>query len=551
MLAVADLAVHVGLKSACRAFALNRGFVYRDRARHERIVSAQVCRVRPRPPLALSSAEQDLLLGVLDSGLRIVVLEAGPRVPVAPDEAGMQADFVGGVYRGATEGRFFGLGGTTSRWGGQFLPFRSTDAQRGPEGYGDSWQHVIAVADLHGAIVSDALGLPTEFCAPKRVDARQAEINNRLETHGLACVTSAWLPFGRRNLSWLVRQRSTKSTELTIYCNAVAAQWHLAHGSGGVAQVSQVEARSRTGKRLRIKASHFVVAVGAIESSRVLQEINLAGAGRVVNPRSALGRYLSDHLSFRAADVATTGRRLAASTFGPTFDRGMMRTPRWTDARPESDSRRYFAHLTFDIDTSGFRLAKSVLLDLQARRLPKPRIGDLANGVGSLLQLGWARWARLKLHIPEGTSCHLQLDMEQRPHSENRVRSEHLPIRIGRPVAVIQWKVMDSDVNDASAVAPSFLSRSKAAGQDLPQLCEGATGGHSAKPTDVYHPIGTCRLGDDLEAVVGPDLRVHGIGNTYLLSTAIFPSAGTANPTYNLLCFAAMLANRLGKARQG
>jgi putative transposase len=67
MLAVADLAVHVGLKSACRAFALNRGFVYRDRVRHERIVSARACRVRPRPPLALSSAEQETLLGVLDS----------------------------------------------------------------------------------------------------------------------------------------------------------------------------------------------------------------------------------------------------------------------------------------------------------------------------------------------------------------------------------------------------------------------------------------------------------------------------------------------------
>jgi len=34
MQAVAELAVHVGLKSACRAFALNRAFVYRDRAGH-------------------------------------------------------------------------------------------------------------------------------------------------------------------------------------------------------------------------------------------------------------------------------------------------------------------------------------------------------------------------------------------------------------------------------------------------------------------------------------------------------------------------------------
>jgi putative transposase len=67
MQAVANLAVHVGLKSACRSLALNRAFVYRDRARHRAIAPRCAPRTRPRPPLALSSAEQDLLLGVLDS----------------------------------------------------------------------------------------------------------------------------------------------------------------------------------------------------------------------------------------------------------------------------------------------------------------------------------------------------------------------------------------------------------------------------------------------------------------------------------------------------
>ena len=65
MLAVAELAPHVGLRSACQAFALNRGFVYRDRAGHRVTASRRV--PRPRPPLALSIAEQDLLLGLLDS----------------------------------------------------------------------------------------------------------------------------------------------------------------------------------------------------------------------------------------------------------------------------------------------------------------------------------------------------------------------------------------------------------------------------------------------------------------------------------------------------
>jgi putative transposase len=67
MLAVAELAPHVGLKAACRAFALNRGFVYRDRARRHGTASRCVPRARPRPPLALSGSEQDLLLGILHS----------------------------------------------------------------------------------------------------------------------------------------------------------------------------------------------------------------------------------------------------------------------------------------------------------------------------------------------------------------------------------------------------------------------------------------------------------------------------------------------------
>jgi len=58
---------HIGLSKACRAFALNRGFVYRDRSRHRPSVSRHARRVRARPPLAFSNAEQGLLLGLLGS----------------------------------------------------------------------------------------------------------------------------------------------------------------------------------------------------------------------------------------------------------------------------------------------------------------------------------------------------------------------------------------------------------------------------------------------------------------------------------------------------
>ena len=54
-------------RAACRALSLNRAFVYRDRARRRGEPSRRVRGVRPRPPLTLSVAEQDLLLGLLTS----------------------------------------------------------------------------------------------------------------------------------------------------------------------------------------------------------------------------------------------------------------------------------------------------------------------------------------------------------------------------------------------------------------------------------------------------------------------------------------------------
>ena len=68
MAAVAELASHVGLRTACQAFWLNRAFVYRDRARPQgALLRPPAPRVRARPPLALSTAEQDVLLSLLNS----------------------------------------------------------------------------------------------------------------------------------------------------------------------------------------------------------------------------------------------------------------------------------------------------------------------------------------------------------------------------------------------------------------------------------------------------------------------------------------------------
>ena len=79
MSALAELAPRIGIRGACRALALNHGFVYRERTRHR--VGPPRCapRVRPRPPLALSGAGQQILLGGLASDGGLYVPESYPR----------------------------------------------------------------------------------------------------------------------------------------------------------------------------------------------------------------------------------------------------------------------------------------------------------------------------------------------------------------------------------------------------------------------------------------------------------------------------------------
>src|SRR5438874_11910453 len=47
--------------------------------------------------------------------------------------------------------------------------------------------------------------------------------------------------------------------------------------------------------------------------------------------------------------------------------------------------------------------------------------------------------------------------------------------------------------------------------------------------TNVFHPVGTCKMGTDPMAVVDPRLRVHGIAGLRVIDASIMPAVTTGN----------------------
>lgn len=64
--------------------------------------------------------------------IRVVVVEAGHSLARKPGEMGHHCEQQGIPYRGADQGRSFGLGGTSVLWGGQMIPLTVSDMAARP-----------------------------------------------------------------------------------------------------------------------------------------------------------------------------------------------------------------------------------------------------------------------------------------------------------------------------------------------------------------------------------------------------------------------------------
>jgi choline dehydrogenase len=63
-----------------------------------------------------------------------------------------------------------------------------------------------------------------------------------------------------------------------------------------------------------------------------------------------------------------------------------------------------------------------------------------------------------------------------------------------------------------------------------PPVSDQMIGDHINKTLEtLYHPVGTCKMGNDAQAVVNHELKVHGISNLRVVDASIMPTIVSGN----------------------
>lgn len=466
-----------------------------------------------------------------DPRARVLLLEAGPE-HFRDRKEPYEVRYTGRPHKGVNEARVTAYGGATNTWGGGLIRLSATDLQPLPGSPESAWPMDYAELGRHYGMVERDLGLPWDTTADARAryDAGTMAYRQRAMTV---------LPFWRKNFARVFGPKlSGRAGVTTIFGAGFPESVQVAEGC-----LQSVDIATTQGG-LRVAARHFVVAAGVVNSNLLVRKL-------LPSTPADLGRFVHDHLSIPLFSIRPDKSGEFSRRFTYRFSKGHMFAERY---EAEGCSPGAFFHFTFDFSTSAPLAAiKRVLESLQQDGgLDLKALGRMVLGAGTMARIALTRLLAGRLHLPPDVKVAGVLDLEQVPDREWSIGPGEDASR-----CEMNWDIGKADIANAARHAlavrqllPRLASEAGFSWEELfPDPEREPTEFESyvrATAWDTYHCSGGLRMGtDSRSSVVSPSLALHGLGNVHVVSTAVFPRAGVANPTLTLLALARRLAGEL------
>lgn len=470
-----------------------------------------------------------LALELTGTPLKVFVLEAGGFDYEPETQSLYEGESVGHPYFALESARLRMFGGTTGHWQGWCRPLDPIDFEE------RSW-----VPDSGWPITRDDLD-PFYEGANRYVRVGPYNYSTAFWRRATGAPAFAlpsdlvetsvfqYSPPIRFGLAY--RERVRQSPNVTVFLHSNVTSVRL---SSTGSRVERADAATLTGKRFAVRASRFVVAVGGIETPRLLLASNEVAPAGVGNQHDLVGRYFADHPHAPVA-IATLPEALSVGSLYYRREHVLGTAARGVFVTSDPLMR---AKRTLRFSASLDPVERDPYVDRKAPA--EKRAEGLAEDL-AVVERGLARPG--KRHV-----FSLFMRAEQAPNRDSRVTLAGTRDRLGMREARLDWRLGELD---RSSIAESVRALARALGaarlghvysrpDQEPDFMQRAQGG--------YHHMGTARMhADPRRGVVDRDCRVHGVDNLYLAGSSVFPTTGFANPTLTIVALATRLARHLEK----
>ncbi|MCR2815846.1 GMC oxidoreductase [Microbacterium jiangjiandongii] len=510
-----------------------------------------------------------LAMAAAEAGSRVLLVDAGNlrsgRRDVALDTAFRTeiADPVRHADASLTTRR--GVGGTSWLWGGRCVTLEPIDFE--PRDYVPLSDWPIRVDDVAPWLEQTA----------RYIDCGSAVFrSSRPDWRGLSEFTMSNLERWSRQpkLARGLGSRVIAHPRVTVLLDCRLVDIDIADDGSVAGLVAE-----RDGERLTLHGKSYVLAMGGLEVTRALLDVQSRHPHLFGGVDGPLGRYYMGHATGSIADIVLTDAARAADLDFERDEHDTYIRRRFT-LTPEAQRRHRVLNTSFYLDNPPFYehthrhptlsavflgiaiapLGRMLLAEGIRLRHVGPRPYRLGPHVRNILRRPWRaavdvldillrRYAsRVRkpgfiLHN-DGGRYSLHYHAEQLPNPDSRVVLG--ADGDGSPVLRVDYRYLEDDVDSLLRCHELLDAELQAAGLGRLEYRAPDDAGVRAlaweQATDGFHSIGTTRMSADPAAgVTDGDCRVHGVANLYIASTSLLPTSAEANPTF----FAAALAVRL------
>lgn len=504
----------------------------------------------------------------------VILLEAGGNKKTKASQDHYRGELTDAVVHPPTHNyRVRAMGGTSTIWGGRAIPFDEIDFEQRDWVPGSGWPFGRGELTGYYTKAMDACEAGRmDFCPEQALPGTQKELAPGLDGPVMQTTierfskpTNFWRRYG---------EELRNSPNVMIVKDAPVTRVQLAQDG---TSVDHVEVSAPDGKRVAVRGGSYVLALGGLETTRLLLASNDVRPDGIGNDSGHLGRNYMSHLCATVGTLSFNGRPDGIAYDYARDDEGIyVRRRLWLTEQAQREfallNTTFRTHLPEPADPSHgnpilsamFLVKDMVLYEYSRKFVENPvgwggrmrHVGNIARQPVRLAGFGvdWLRrrtFADRKLPSvvlgSRDNRYELEFHAEQAPNPDSRLTLSSERDALGMPRLKIDWRITELDLRSlrksyellAAELTRSGVGRLDFDAEKLRVKAQrhGIVGGHH---------IGTTRMSaEPAGGVVDSECRVHGVSNLYVASASVFPTSGQANPTLTLLALTFRLAEKL------